>query len=422
MTTVTRGRAANAVAGLLLLAAVAGYTWAVWQYFTLPVPGGNDFLARYTAWTAYFKLGLNPYSDAATLYTQQAFYGRPALPGEDLQRLTYPFYSVLVHGPFTLLDYALARAVHITVLQAAIVLGVALTLRVMQWRPPVWLLALLVGWALLDYHMARGVILGQVAIFGFLSLAGALALLARGRDAAAGMVLVLATVKPPLVFLVVPFLVLWALARRRWRFLAGFFGLLAALCLGSFALLPTWFGDMLRRIQEYSSYTVGQSPLWVITHEWWPGLGAPVEWALLAVCGAWLLWAWWRALVRRPESRPEFHWALAVTLVVSNLVVSRSATTNYVLLLVPTLWVFALLAAHGRAGRALLLAVLAGALVGPWWLHFATVVGNQEQASMFFPWPAALLLVLTLERRWLLREAAAYDTARAATEPRVLLP
>jgi hypothetical protein len=414
---IARGRAANGVAVLILAAAAVAYTWATWQYFTRVVPGGNDFLARYTAWEAYFRLGLNPYSDAATLHTQMAIYGRAALPGEDLQRLTYPFYSVLVHGPYILFDYALARAIHMVVLQAAIVAGVALTLHLVRWKPPVWLLALVIAWALLDYHMARGVLLGQVAILGFLSLAGTLALLARGRDAAAGMVLVLATVKPTLIFLVLPFLLLWAVSRRRWRFVAGFGGLLAVLCIASWLALPTWLGDWLARVEQYAGYTVGQSPVWVVTHEWLPGLGPAGEWALMAVCGGWLVWAWWVALVRRPSNATEFQWALGVTLVVSNLVVSRSATTNYVLLLVPTLWILALLDRQGRAGRMLIISAMVAALVGLWWLHFVTVVGNQEQAIMFFPWPVALLLVLTVGRPWLLRAAGPDSAARAALLP-----
>lgn len=414
-----RGRAANAVAAACLAAVVVAYTWATWQYFTRPVPGGNDFLAHYSAWEAYFEHGLNPYSDAAALYTQAAIYGRAALAGEDQNRLTYPFYSVVVHGPFILLDYALARAIYMTLLQAALVVGVALTLRLVRWQPPVWLLAVVVGWALLNYPEARGIILGQFAIFGFLAVAGALALLAHGRDTAAGMLLVLATVKPTLIFLVVPFLLLWAARQRRWRFVAGFGGLLALLTVGGLLARPTWIGDWLFRIQQYSGYTVGQSPIWVLTHEWRPGLGAAGEWALLAVCGAWLLAAWWLALVRKPTDAAEFHWALGVTLVVSNLVVPRSATTNYVLLLLPTLWVCALSDQQGRVGRGLVLAVMAGALVGQWWLHLATVVGNQEQAVMFFPWPLALGLALTLGRPWLLR--AARRRAEQTTAPRAAL-
>jgi hypothetical protein len=118
-------------------------------------PGGNDFLAHYTAWEAYLKLGLNPYSDAAALHTQQAIYGRPARPGEDQNRMTYPFYSIVVHGPFVYIEYPLARAIYMTLLQAALFLGVAATLALVKWQPPSWLLMLTLGWSLLFYPEAR---------------------------------------------------------------------------------------------------------------------------------------------------------------------------------------------------------------------------------------------------------------------------
>src|SRR5260221_1230764 len=163
-----RGRRVGLAVAILIVWAV-GYTWGTWRYFTRPVPGGNDFLAHYSAWQAYLQQGINPYSDAAALYTQQAIYGRPARPGEDQNRLNYPFYSILLHGPFVLInDFSLARAIYMTLLQIALFVGVWMTLEVLSWRPRPWLLVALMAWSLLNYPEARGVILGQFAIVGFL--------------------------------------------------------------------------------------------------------------------------------------------------------------------------------------------------------------------------------------------------------------
>ncbi len=400
----SRQRSTLLALGLLLVAAGL-YTWGAWRYFTLVVPGGNDFMAHYTAWEAFLKEGLNPYSDEAALYTQQAIRGRPALPGEDQNRLTYPFYSIVVHAPFILLDYAVARALYMTLLQGALVAGVALCLRLLRWRPAPWLLVGVLAWSLLHYPEARGIILGQFAIFGFAALVGTLYLLSRGHDAAAGALLVLTTIKLPLVFLVIPFLLAWALAQRRWRFLAGFGGVLAAAVVGSLLVLPTWMGDWLFRVRDYSSYTAGQSPLWLLAHQALPWLGSWGEWLLIGGLLLSMGWSWRRALPVNDVRQGEWQWALGLTLVVSNLIVPRSATTNYAILLPPTLWVFAALDRRMRHGRWLLLGLLALTLVGNWWLHLSTVVGNQEQPILFIPWPVGLLLVLVLARRWLLDDA-----------------
>jgi hypothetical protein len=395
---------------LLLVLAAGAYTWATWRFFTQFVPGGNDFMAHYTAWQAYSKFGYSPYSDEAALYTQMAIHSRPALEGEDQNRMTYPYYSILLHGPFILIkDYTLARALYMTLLQIALFAGVFLMLDVLRWRPRGWLLILLMIWSLLFYPEARGIILGQFAIFGFFSLGAMLYFLHHQRDALAGIVLTLSTIKPTLVFLVVPFVLLWGITRRRRRFWGAFVITMAILCLGSFLALPTWFSEWMQRIGSYSGYTVGQSPVWLLTHIAVPGLGATGEIVISLLLGLGMLFAWW--LVLRPNGDDWFHWTLGITLVVSNLVVPRSATTNYVLMLVTILWVFAALDRSPRWGRPVLLLSWLVSFASLWWLHFATVVGNQEQPIMFIPIPVVVGLVLLVGYGWLRRDALRFRLA-----------
>ena len=375
------------------------YTLLVWQTFTSRSPGGNDFIAHLTAWEAYLKRGLNPYSDEAALYTQQVIYGRPALPNEDQNRLTYPFYSIVIHGPFVLVgDYALARAIYMTALEIALVAGVIMTVKLVGWRPSSLLLALTLGWSILFYPESRGLLLGQFAIFGFCALVGSLWLARRGRAGLGGALLVLTTIKPTLVFLVVPYLLVWAIARRQWRFLAGFGMTLVALMLMSWLMLPTWLGDWLYRLGLYSDYTVGQSPIWLLTHQVWPAAGDGGEIGLAAILLALMLWVWFKSL--RSDQADRFWWGLGVTLVVSNLIVPRSATTNYVLLLIPVLWLFAKVERR-QWGRAAQISFMLVSLVGLWWLHAATVVGNQEQPILFVPLPTLVGLALIYADRWL---------------------
>ena len=393
------------LSGVILILLVAiGYTWATWRYFTEPIPGGNDFLTHYAAWEAYFKLGVSPYSEDAALFTQQAIYGRPALPGEDQNRMVYPFYSVLIHGPFVFLDYPLARAIYMTLLQAALFAGVILALDLFRWNPATWLSALLIVWSLLFYPEARGVILGQFAIFGFFSLAASLYFYQHGRDSLSGMILVLSTIKPTLVFLIVPFFLIYAVTRRRWRFVVSFIVTITLLIIGSSIASPTWISDWIFRITRYSGYTVGQSPVWLLTHDVLPALAGAGETIidLLLIIG--MLLAWWRAI--RGDDEAELYWAIGITLVVSNLIVPRSATTNYVLMLIPTLWIFSLLDRQLKWGKPIMVATMLISFVGLWWLHFATVVGNQEQAIMFIPYPLVLGVLLLAGRKWLLKNTA----------------
>jgi hypothetical protein len=398
-----KSQTSNMVGGILILLILSAYVWATWQFFTKPLPGGNDFRAPYSSWEAYVKYGMDPYSDAAGLYTQKAIYGRAALPTEDQNFLTYPFYAILLHAPFLFIEYPLARAIYMTLLQVMVLTGVIISLNLARWRVSAGMLAVVCLWSLLNYYEARAVIIGQIAIFGFLSLSGTLLLLRQKRDAAAGALFVLATVKPSLVLLIAPFLLLWALARRRWQFVTGFFGTLAVLVAGSLFFLPTWIGDMLYRVLHFPEYNVNQNPIFLLTHVAIPGLGTPVEILLNGTLIVGMLWSWWRVL--RENREQEFYWALGATLIVSNLVMPRVATTNYVLMLVPMLWLFGALDRVPRWGRPALLVILAVSLIGLWWLHVVTAVGNWEQPIMYVPGPVALGLAWVACRAWLIRDA-----------------
>jgi hypothetical protein len=155
--------------------------------------------------------------------------------------------------------------------------------------------------------------------------------------------------------------------------------------------LPSWLGDWLYRISQYADYTVGQSPVWLLTHRGLPALGDVGEVWLVALLLGITGWAWLRTLRQRDEYL--FWWTLGLTLLISNLIVARSATTNYVLLLIPTLWLFAQLDRRRARGRIVIVLYLIVSFVGLWWLHAATVVGNQEQPIMFVPLPAVLGLL-----------------------------
>ena len=387
---------------LILLVAI-GYTWATWVFFTERVPGGNDFLAHYSVWEAYFRYGYSPYSDEAALFTQQRIYGRPASPEEDQNRLTYPFYSFIIHAPFILLKYSLARAIYMTMLQAALFLGAWMSLKLVNWKPEPWLVGVLFAWTLLFYPEARGVILGQFAIFGFLSMVACLYFLRRKWDIWAGITLVLSTVKPTLVFLVIPFLLLFSISRRRFAFLTGFLVSFSILAAGSFLMLPRWFDEWIHRMSSYSDYTVGQSPVWLFTHKVFPIFGGPGEIGFVILLLIGMVWSWWRVFQVGGDYR--FFWTLGITLVISSLIVPRSATTNYVMMLGITIWFFAALDRMGFKGRVVFLLCMVSSFIGYWWLHITSVIGNQEQAVMFFPYPIAIGLILVLNRKWLLKDA-----------------
>ncbi len=103
---------------------------------------------------------------------------------------------------------------------------------------------------------------GQVNVLVLIGLSGFLFFEAMKREASAGAMLALPLVKPQLVYLVVPTLILDFVRQRRWRALAGFGGLLAALTAIVFILRPGFVGEYLAtfgsgRLFDYQTPNLG---------------------------------------------------------------------------------------------------------------------------------------------------------------------
>ena len=219
-----------AVLLLGLLFALDVYT--TYRVFTLPHPGANDFYSRWKGAQVYWAEGIDPYSDQATLAIQEGIYGRPAGPDDDPGLFAYPFYTVFLLVPLAWLPYAWVEAIWLVILEFALIGGVLLYISLIRWRLPVWLLALTALWAVIFYHSARTILLGQFAGLVLLWMVATLWTLEGRYDVAAGVLLALTTIKPQMSILFIPALLLWGLGQRRWRFL-GAFGAAMAFLLGA---------------------------------------------------------------------------------------------------------------------------------------------------------------------------------------------
>jgi hypothetical protein len=386
----TRSRASIAVVVLLIGLLFALDVYATYVVFTSKYPGANDFYPRWRGAQVYWQEGVDPYSSQATLAIQQDMYGRPAWPDEDQVLFAYPFYTVLLMAPFVWLPYTWAQAVWMALVEFSLIGGVVLCLNIVGWRVSHWLLGLTVLWSVLFYHSTRTIVLGQFAGLVFLWIAVVLWALGRRYDVIAGALLALTTVKPQMSVLLIPALLLWGLGQRRWRFLGGFGAAMALLVGVSFALLPGWIGRFIRQIALYPSYTALGSPVWIVTHYYLPQLGKPVEIGLSALLLFCLL-AQWRHLPRAGVTLGTFHWIVGLTLIVTNLIVTRTATTNYVVLYIPLF--LGLKAAANRLSRSdwLLAFFCLLSTVGMWTLFLTTVVGKFEHPAVYLPLPFGLL-------------------------------
>jgi hypothetical protein len=367
--------------------------YAVHSVFTSQYPGANDFFSRWKGAEVFWREGLDPYSDEATLAIQEGIYGRPARPDEDPGAFAYPFYTVFLLAPLAPLSYAWAEAVWLVILQFSLIGAVLLCLVLVDWRLPRWLVVLTGLWAVAFYHSARTLFLGQFAGLVFLWTAGVLLALKMRRDVVAGILLALTTIKPQMSFLLIPALLIWGVGQGRWRFLGSFAGTMLLFLGASFLLLPGWLGEFVAQVLRYPSYTAIGSPVWIVTHHYLPFLGSPGEVAISALLLLYLLVQCWK-LPRVGATSMRFLWLVGLILLVTNLIVLRTATTNYVVLYIPLF--FVLKVAADRLPRAHLWLALfyVLSLVGLWALFLTTVQGNYESPIMYLPLPSVLLLGL----------------------------
>jgi hypothetical protein len=385
--------------GLPLFLAIDSY--ATYTFLTSRILGANDFYARWQPLRAWLTKGSDPYAKSVTVETEIGMYGHPAGPDDDLAMFDYPLYSVLFFGLTALIaPYAWASAVWIAILQVCLLALAALSLAWSQWRPPPLLFGLTILFSILWYHSVRTLLLGQFAGVEALLLTAAVLAARAGRDAWAGLLLALATTKPQMAVLLIPAVLLWAAWHQRWALIGWFAGVLALLCGISFLLLPSWLLEWLGQINGYVGNTGIPGPVAILTAALLPGTGHWVEYGLDSLLIIYLIWAWYQA---RQDAGRRLDWAVALTLVVTNLIALRTATTNYVMMLPALFLLFALAQQHwGRRGQTVIVFVEAVLLVGLWTLFAVTVQGTAEQPAMYLPLPIFLLVGLALARRaWL---------------------
>lgn len=371
---------------------------AVYRVYALRVPGTADFLARWYGARELVLRDRNPYDRAIELEAQLALFGRYTNHDEDQVNFAYPLYVIYLFWPLTFVSYAWAQAVWMVVLQFALLGLTLLGLGLLRWRPPPGLLAATLLWSLYFYPGTRAIMLGQFSVLVALFLLLSLWALSRGQDVWAGLILPLTTIKPQMVFLVLPLILLWALRLRRWRFIAAFGGSALFLVGSSMFWVPDWPWRFLGNLSAYSGYVGFGSPLENLTARFTPAIDTPLRWLITISLLGLMLWQWWQTLRHQPES---LLWALWITLLVGNLIAFRSATANHVILYPAMLLLFKRHLGGPLAWRVLALQV--GSSVFLWVLFLTTIDtsrgDNFEAIFMHGLMPALLLIVFLIDWR-----------------------
>lgn len=395
----------SALLALLAVVFLAGLTWANYRYCQKN-PGGNDFLVHWMGTRVFMKEGLSPYSDETAQRIQVVAYGHVAQPGEHELRVAYPLYSELLFLPFALIDdFAMARAVWMTFLEAGILLLSFLSLRIFRWRPGLGTLVGFFLFSMLWYHAVRPLINGNAIILVALALVGGVLAIKSGQEELAGFLFAISTIKPQVVLVPIVCLLVWAMARKHWRLVAWFAGVMVMLVMIGLLFLPSWPLENLREVLRYPGYNPPGTPGAAFA-VWLPARGMLLGRILSVLLILMLLFEWLNA-IRRRDQLPGLFWTVSLTLVASQWIGIQTDPGNFIVVFPALVCVAVTLEERWRRlGRGLVWVMLLVIGVGGWWIFLSTVqYGAQPQQSpvMFFPLPALLLILLYWVRWWAIR-------------------
>jgi len=150
---------------------IVGLTWVNYRY-AAQNNDGNDFLTRWVGTREFIMKGQNPYSQETSQEILNMMKGNTSGNTEGQSLFIYPFYSILVFGPFAAIkDFVMARAIWMTVLEISLFLTIAVSLSLSRWRISRWLLVSLIVFSVFWYHGIRPVILGNAAVLCALLIA-----------------------------------------------------------------------------------------------------------------------------------------------------------------------------------------------------------------------------------------------------------
>lgn len=228
------------VLGALIL---LGALLALNIYLARTLKGGEWLFLRWSGVRAFLFEQHEPYGSTIAERVQLLVYGRAASLSEYPYALNDPFYIVLLYTPLAWFfsDFTIVRALWMLLSQLALIAIVLVTLNLVEWKPPVWVVGALIIFGLLNYFSIDSLLSGSPAMFLTLLYLCSLVALRSFSDELAGVLLFLVAYQWELGALFFLFVLVFVIANRRWSLLAGFGMALIVLMIVSFISNSAWF-------------------------------------------------------------------------------------------------------------------------------------------------------------------------------------
>ncbi len=373
-------------------------------YFSKISSKDNDYFIQWMGFRNFFQEGISPYSDEGANRINSAIASQSSPDQPLLSRFVSPLYSIILLGPFALIrDYAISRAIWMTILELCL-LGIALiSIRLAEWRPKNWILIIFFAFSFIWFQGLISILNADIVVFVGLGIAASLLAISQGHDEFAGFLLGLITVKPSVSIVFILFIVFWALVQRRKKIVLWLFITLILLGVAASVLIPDWTLQYFHVLMQTTEKTGLSTPSNAIIH-WWPSTGGRVGTVISIITIAILAVEWW--LARKTQSQ-RFLWTACLTIVASQWVGIPTNAGNFIILLPILPLIF--ISWHDRwkgVGNVLTLGFMVLLGFGLWVLYFAlhgSLLDVYFSPALIFPLPLLLLLLLYWVRWWVIR-------------------
>jgi len=376
-------------------------SWINFQ-FTRSNGGGADFLTNWMATRAFITEGQSPYSIETSQNIQAILTDQGTTNTGSLPKFALPLYGMLVYSPFALIkNFALARALWMTVLEISLVAIILLSMQLTYWKINPLLLIALFLFGIFGFHGIMPLLDGNLIILVTLMALGILIAIHKKLDEFAGLLIAFTTILPVPFCLFLIFALIWAIGNRRSKIIAWFSATFVLLLGFSFALIPNWVIHFLKNIiGSYQELNPG-SPGGVLISRW-GAVGIRFSIAISIVIGLIILLEWWQA-VRGGQKR--FIWTALLTLVLGTWSGIKTSPLNYVVLYPALIMGLELLYERWKTRAiGIILAILSLLFLGNWAIFLLTMSADFKpgvSSFLFLPLPISTIVLLYWSKWWI---------------------
>jgi len=321
-------------------------------------------MVSWTGTRMFLLNGWSPYSDETSQEIQKIF---DEISGEKVvvpSYFVYPFYTVLVFAPFALIpNLTVAETAWLVFLELSILGVLGITFLLSNWKPKVMILLAVflftIGW----YHTVKPLLNYDISIFIILVIVAGLLMIRLEKDAFAGFLFALSTIKPQITIVLILYILLWTFSQKRWKVIIGLFGSLLVFSLLGSLFYPDWILQNIRQVYLYSNSIVVTSS-WLVLQNWLPGVGKQLGWALTGVTALILIVEWIKSL---QSNFRNLFWTSMLTIASTALLGMYITLDDYIVMFPALIFVFSVWDLRWkRIGWGLILSYITILVFGLW--------------------------------------------------------